>query len=544
VTAGVGRSALLVATLTVVARAVGLLRQLVFQATVGVTVLGTAYATANYLPNVLFEVVAGGALAAAVVPLVSAGLARSDLVASRHSAGALLGWALLVLIPVAGLGAGLAGPLAGLLLAGAGGPAAVDSTAAMLRIFAPQIPLYGVAVVTAGVLQAHTRFAAAALAPVLSSVVVMAAYLGFAQVFDGDRDDLATLDAASLAVLAGGTTAGVLVLALTTLLPAWAGGLLGRPRLRFPAGEAARGRRLAAAGVSGVVAQQVALLVCIRVANGEGGAGALVVFQNTWMVFLLPYAVLAVPLATASFPRLARAGHDDSPGGTETFATTSAWTLAAVLAVTSVGAAVLAGAAAPVAAFFRLVGQGDVPDDVMAAALVAFAPGLLGYGVVAVAGRGLVARGRPGWAAAATSGGWLLVAVVAVALAPVVPADRVVALLGAAHSAGLAAAAVALVLLLRRAAGPAAVALAGRTAVAGAVAAVAGGAAASAASSTLGVPETAAAAVGTAALAAAIAVLVAGGGLLAADPRLRGAVRRALASARSRLRATGDRVGP
>ena len=84
----VGRSALLVASLTVVARGVGLVRQLVFQATVGVTLLGTVYATANSLPNVLFEVVAGGALAAAVVPLVSAGLARSDLVAARDAAGA------------------------------------------------------------------------------------------------------------------------------------------------------------------------------------------------------------------------------------------------------------------------------------------------------------------------------------------------------------------------------------------------------------------------------------------------------------------------
>ena len=52
--------------------------------------------------------------------------------------------------------------------------------AALLIMFVPQIWLYGLAVVSAGVLQAHQRFLAAALAPLLSSVVVISAYLVFA----------------------------------------------------------------------------------------------------------------------------------------------------------------------------------------------------------------------------------------------------------------------------------------------------------------------------------------------------------------------------
>ena len=46
-----------------------------------------------------------------------------------------------------------------------------------------QIPLYGIAAVTAGILQAHRRFLAAALAPILSSLVVATAYLVFAADF-------------------------------------------------------------------------------------------------------------------------------------------------------------------------------------------------------------------------------------------------------------------------------------------------------------------------------------------------------------------------
>ena len=51
--------------------------------------------------------------------------------------------------------------------------------ASMLAVFAPQILLYGLAVVLYGILQAHRRFTAPALAPVLSSLVVITAYVIF-----------------------------------------------------------------------------------------------------------------------------------------------------------------------------------------------------------------------------------------------------------------------------------------------------------------------------------------------------------------------------
>ena len=58
--------------------------------------------------------------------------------------------------------------------------------ARMLRIFAPQLPLYGIGIVLTGVLQAHHRFAWPVIAPLLSSVTVMGAYLSYALV-DGAR---------------------------------------------------------------------------------------------------------------------------------------------------------------------------------------------------------------------------------------------------------------------------------------------------------------------------------------------------------------------
>ncbi len=55
-------------------------------------------------------------------------------------------------------------------------PATTAVGTRMLRVFAPQIPLYGIGIVLTGLLQAHRRFAWPVLAPLLSSVVVIATY--------------------------------------------------------------------------------------------------------------------------------------------------------------------------------------------------------------------------------------------------------------------------------------------------------------------------------------------------------------------------------
>ena len=61
--AGLASVAAGVAGLTLAARLVGFGRSLVFSKTVGDTCLGDTYNAANSLPNVLFEIVAGGVLA-------------------------------------------------------------------------------------------------------------------------------------------------------------------------------------------------------------------------------------------------------------------------------------------------------------------------------------------------------------------------------------------------------------------------------------------------------------------------------------------------
>ncbi len=422
---GIAHGALLIAGLTVCARVAGFGRQLVFARTVGPTCVGSTYQTANTVPNILYEIVAGGALASLVVPLLAAGVSAGDLARVRRTASALLTWAVFVLTPLAVAVAVFARPLVGVLLGGSTCAGAVDLGARMLAVFAPQIVLYGVGIVLAGVLQAHERFAGPALAPLLSSLVVIAAYLSYR--FDaGFSASIAGLGTGAELTLSVGTTLGVAVLSLSLLVPLRRTGLRLAPTLRFPPGAARRARQLAAAGVAALVMQQVSVAVALRLANDRTSGGTVVVYALAQTVFLLPWAVLAVPLATAAFPRLSTAAQDGDGVG---YRRTTGQVTRAVFAVSALATAMLVAAAWPVA---RLLVQGvGRPGDVdaLAEGIVAFAPGLVGYGLLALLSRALYARHDARVPALCTVTGWLVVVVADVVLADLLPThDRVLAL--------------------------------------------------------------------------------------------------------------------
>lgn len=465
------RAALAIALVTVAARVFGFLRVAVFARTVGADSLGDTYQTANTIPNLVFEVVAGGALAAAVVPAVAGAVTAGDAERVRQAASALLTWVVLLLAPLAAVGALAGRPLMSLLAGATADPALraakVEAGARMLRVFAPQVVLYGVGVVATGVLHAHRRFVAAALAPLLSSVTVIGVYVAFGRADPGDG--LVGLTRGEEALLAWGTTAGVLVLTLAVLVPLLSLRLGLRPSLSLPAGVAAPVRRLAVAGVAGVAAQQVALAVALRLANAE--PGAVVVHQIALTLYLLPWAVLAVPVATSAFPEMAAAA---SAADEAAYARVVSGALRTVLLASCLAAAVLASAAVPLSSAVA----GPAATVRVARAVVAFAPGLAGYGVLALLTRALYARQRASSVAAATVAAFVSAAAVAVLLVAALPdADRVVAI-GAANSFGMTLGAALLALALRRAAGPAALAGAAPTllvcAAAAAAAALAG----------------------------------------------------------------------
>jgi putative peptidoglycan lipid II flippase len=490
VTRSIGRAAVLIGALTAAARVIGFGRQLVFAHTVGNSCLGSAYTTANQVPNIIYDIVLGGALASIMVPVLAGPADRSgtDPEAARATSqisSALLTWTVVLLVPASAILALAAHPVISLLiprLQGCARSEAVMVGSRMLVVFAPQILLYGLAVVLYGILQAHRRFTAPALAPLLSSLVVIAAYVAFVPLGGKHAGHLVGLSAAAELTLSVGTTAGVAALVLTAAVPAF--GLRLRPMLRFPDGVARRAGSLAMVGIAALIAQDASAVVVTRLANGHGGNGAVVLYNYAWQMFLVPYAVLAIPIAVSAFPvlsarsgaglagsELAGSGLAGSDLAGAQFDATSAASTRGVLLVSWLGAALLAGAARPAA---RLFASHPGQAAHLALAFAAFAPGLVGYGLVACLSRVLLADGRNRATAAAIAGGWLIVIAADVIAVELVAARWVVPVLCLGNTVGMAASGAALLAAVRRARGGRALQGTARSAAAGLAGAAAG----------------------------------------------------------------------
>ncbi|MDO8152445.1 murein biosynthesis integral membrane protein MurJ [Isoptericola sp. b408] len=473
----VAGAAALITVVTLASRVVGFGRWLAQARFVGTDGVDAPLNAANLLPNVLFEIAAGGALTGAVVPLLSGFLVRGDRQNASRTASALLGWTVVVLVPVAGLMALLADPLAEHVLR-LHDPVNVAVAADFLRVFAVQVPLYGLAVVLGGILQAHNRFFWPAFAPLVSSLVVIGVYARFGQLAEGNQQDVAELTSQALGWLAWGMTAGVAFLALPLVVPVARTGLRLRPTLRFPDGEGRRAARLASAGIGALVAQQLALLATMASANEAGGDGTWTIFLYAQNVYFLPYAVLAFPIATSAFPRFSELA---SQGRGDDLARLVSSTTRVLVVVSAAGAAALVAAAPLVENVFGVVADGDA--DGLAAALAWMAPGLLGYALILQLSRLLYAVGAPRAAVVATASGWVVVAVGVGLAVPVFAGgadaeQAVLAWLGGATTVGMTVAGAALLLAVRRRVGAPAlrgvVRTGGVAVLAGALGAVAG----------------------------------------------------------------------
>ena len=447
--ASLGAKAGQVGTFTLASRLLGFLRWVVQAATVGSGAMAGAYSSANQIPNVFYEVVVGGALAGTVVPLLAGAIAHGQREKVRETASGLLGLTLAVLVPLAVLMALFAEPLAQLLVTSdtrmGGDKAAIvywggshQLVVAFLRMFALQIPLYGLGVVLTGVLQAYNRFTWPALAPIFSSLVVMLTYGIYGALIDAGHYAQAVL------TLGWGTTAGVAALSLPLLWPVHRLGLGLRARLRLPAGTFTQLRSLAGAGIAALIAQQISVLTVVAVARRYGSAGTIAIYQYTQAIYVLPYAVLAVPLATVVYPQLAArlAAKHVSRETKDLIANSTA--LVTLAACVGSGALMLG---APVAQqVFGLI----TAVDYMGAALVAFAPGLVGYALIYQLTRVLYVLDAARSAALATCLGWLVVAGASWMFSANAKGAAVLVYLGAASSAGMSLAGVALALVLAR----------------------------------------------------------------------------------------------
>jgi putative peptidoglycan lipid II flippase len=162
--------------LTLVSRLTGFLRDVVMAAVLGAGPLADAFFVAFRLPNHFRAIFAEGAFAAAFVPAYARTLQQAGLPAAKLFAdqiGAALVTINLVLLALAMIFT----PEVVSVLAPGLDPARFDLAVALTRITFPYLALVSIETLFAGILNANNRFAAAAGAPILLNLSIIATLL-------------------------------------------------------------------------------------------------------------------------------------------------------------------------------------------------------------------------------------------------------------------------------------------------------------------------------------------------------------------------------
>ena len=294
----VGRSAGLMTVLTILSRVTGFIRTWAMAAAIGMSLLSSSYQVANNLPNMLYELVMGGMLVTAFLPVYMGVRREQGREASNEYVGNLLGILLLVLGGISLLGTVFAPGFIWTqsFLSGDGG--SMDTAAFMFRFFAIQILFYGLGSVFSGVLNAHRDYFWSTFAPVLNNVIVIASFMGFAPVSAqfGER--------AGIILIAAGTTLGVFV-QMACQIPALSKHGV-HPHIHIDFKDPAL-RQTIALGIPTLLAT-----VCMFVSTSITNAAALVVQPETGpsviayarLWYTLPYALIAASLSTALYTEL------------------------------------------------------------------------------------------------------------------------------------------------------------------------------------------------------------------------------------------------
>lgn len=301
------RSNAVVALGTGLSRLTGMLKVIVFGAVIGQTALADAYDGANNSPNAVYELLLGGVLSAALVPLFTRLLEDED----REGAEAVVGVAIVVLTAITAIAVFFAPWIFRVFALDP--DASVDANdfrtvgTALARIFLLQIFFYGIAALFGALLNSQRRFFAAAWSPVLANVVIICSLLYVPTLLGGDPPILRdVLDSPSFRWLLGlGATGGIALQALV-LLPA-----IHQARLDFrfrfrPRHPAVRQLfRLSGWTFGYVLANQLAVVVVKNLAApGSGGQDA---YAKATTFFYFPHGLLAMSIATTFVPEMARA---------------------------------------------------------------------------------------------------------------------------------------------------------------------------------------------------------------------------------------------
>jgi putative peptidoglycan lipid II flippase len=382
------RAAVIVGIAYVLSNLTGLGQRIIVTSRFGTSVEYDAFNAAFRIPDLLFSLLAGGALASSFIPTFTARLSTNQQALAWRMALAVAGLVFTILSVVAVVAALLAPAIIRTVIAPGFNESSVTLTASLMRVMLISTVIFGVSGLLMGVLQSNNAFIAPALAPSLYNIgIIFGATALSSQGINGVAEGVVLGACLHLAIQ---LPALVRILrsakpAPPTRASADASSALDSSQL---VADIRNVIRLMLPRILGLGAVQVNLIVTVSLASnmGEGAVSAL---NIAFATLILPQAAIAQAIATVLFPTIsAHAARGER--GEFAHALTRAINMVIALSAPAAIGLILLGQPIIRLLFERNTFNAQSTSAV-AFALVWYAVGLVGHSVLEVVTRGFYA---------------------------------------------------------------------------------------------------------------------------------------------------------
>jgi putative peptidoglycan lipid II flippase len=383
------RSAGLISIATMASRLLGVVRETVLASLFGASggPAMDAFNVAFRVPNLVRDLFAEGAMTAAFVPTFSRTLATHGREAAWRLGNLVINALLVVTGTLVVIGILFAEPVTRLMAWGdefRSVPGKLELTTQLTRIMMPFLPTIAVAVAMMGMLNSLHRFFVPALSPAMFNVATIVC--AFALVPYMPAVGLPPIAGIAIAAVLGG---------IGQILVQWPSlareGFRYRPLLDFKDPGVREILRLMGPGTLGLAAVQINVVINTALASTQE-QGAVSFLQYAFRLMYLPIGLFGVSIASAALPDISRqAGDADKSAMRSTIAAGLRMMLMLNVPAT-IGLIVLARPIIEFLLEYRAFTSHD--SAATAAALMFYAPGLIGYSAVKIASPSFYALGE------------------------------------------------------------------------------------------------------------------------------------------------------
>lgn len=285
------RAGITVASVYLVARLLGYVRVVVVGTTFGAGDELDAFFAAFRIPDLIFQLVAAGAIASALVPMIAGLLAKDETARAWRVVSTLANLMLIGLLAFAIVGFLAAPALVALIAPGFHG-AKLDRTIDLTRLMLLSPMFLALGSVATAALNGAQRFGASAIAPVVYNLAIIGGTVILAP----------SMGAAGVAI---GVVAGSLAHLLVQVPQLARIGYRYLPKLDLTDTQARMALALMGPRVIGLGVTQITFVVMTALASGLG-EGAVSAYTIAFSLLQIPLGVIGTPLGIVIFPSMAR----------------------------------------------------------------------------------------------------------------------------------------------------------------------------------------------------------------------------------------------